>query len=128
MNPPAETLEVPETPHIRLLLRRPIGPEATYQDLLRRLKRGESYTVEADELLHLRVRLGLALGEITPEQVKLFFIEQLPSFEEENFSTMEIGVDALGDVSTWPKGLYGEAVELVKRLRQAQARAEGAKP
>lgn len=89
----------------------PISTEAAYQLMLDELRAGvDLTTVRADELLLMRIRVGIVEGDLKPEQVKLLFGGCRPG-----------AIDERGNFLGWPKGLHEEVQQMYFRLRRALA-------
>lgn len=66
----------------------------------------------------LRLRLMIASGELSSEDVALYYVE----FDKETGTSnlKEVFIKEDGSVSEWPKGVFNEALEETLRLRNAQ--------
>lgn len=66
----------------------------------------------------LRLRLMIANGELSSEDVALYYVE----FDNETGTSnlKEVFIKGDGSVSEWPKGVFNEALEETLRLRNAQ--------
>lgn len=66
----------------------------------------------------LRLRLMIANGELSSEDVALYYVE----FDNETGTSnlKEVSIKGDGSVSEWPKGVFNEALEETLRLRNAQ--------
>jgi hypothetical protein len=83
--------------------------------------RGAVLVETHSENLLLRIRRRVAEGKIAPEQVSLWWVDELP---EGISDVRRINIDASGDVDYWPTGVFSEAYEEVKAQRRA-ARSRG---
>ncbi|WP_345707214.1 AAA family ATPase [Kitasatospora paranensis] len=65
----------------------------------------------------LRLRRRVAERKLSPDDVKIYFVEQA-----EGAATLrKIEVDALGNLDYWPRGVFAEDFEEVRALADAQA-------
>ncbi|MFE1485115.1 DUF3696 domain-containing protein [Streptomyces fimicarius] len=65
----------------------------------------------------LRLRRRVAERKLAPEDVKIYFVEQV----EGTATLRKIEVDALGNLDYWPRGVFAEDFEEVRALADAQA-------
>ncbi|MCJ0874691.1 DUF3696 domain-containing protein [Streptomyces sp. AP-93] len=65
----------------------------------------------------LRLRRRVAEQKLRPEDVKIYFVEQV----EGSATLRKIEVDALGNLDYWPRGVFAEDFEEVRALADAQA-------
>lgn len=83
--------------------------EDEYQLLLKRIQNGESFEWRTEnELLFLRVRIGIIEGDIKPEQL----IIRCEKLFEEDFETK---LDKDGNIPNWPKDKLNMGMKLSQR-------------
>lgn len=68
------------------------------------------------ETFLLRLRRRIAEGAILPEQVAVYFVEH----DGDRADVRRIGIDQLGNVRGWPKGVFSEDFDETQALAAAQ--------
>lgn len=71
------------------------------------------------EMFLLRLRRRIAEGGLSPENVKLYWVNDL----DQSLQTVEL--DSEGDVDNWPDGVFSYDFEELKQLRRAQRERGG---
>ncbi|WP_424211884.1 DUF3696 domain-containing protein [Streptomyces sp. BI20] len=124
VNPPAmSVIEVVEEPELHL---HP-SAHASIADLYIDAAQNSSvrFMVEThSENFLLRLRRRVAEGRLAPEDLKVYFVEQVSGSSQ----LRKIEVDRLGNIDYWPAGVFSEDFEEIKALAHAQvnrARDEG---
>jgi hypothetical protein len=119
----APFLDIVEQPELHLHA----AAQAPLADLFVDTARSGAGTVIVEthsENLLLRVRRRIAEGVIAPEQVALYWIDDI---EGAHSVARPVRIDATGDVDFWPDGVFSEGYEEVKALRRA-ARGRESRP
>ncbi|MBN2529167.1 MAG: DUF3696 domain-containing protein [Deltaproteobacteria bacterium] len=81
---------------------------------------GTSVIVEThSENLLLRVRRRIAEGEISPDLVALYWVEE---HADGSSVAKPISISENGEVDWWPQGIFAEGYEEVRAIRQGQRR------
>lgn len=86
-----------------------------------KLRRGVTVVETHAEGLLLRVRRRIAEGQVPPDLVALYFVDDRPDGSE----LRRIRILETGEVGDWPEGVFLESYEEVKALRRAQRRRAG---
>jgi AAA ATPase domain/Protein of unknown function (DUF3696) len=68
------------------------------------------------ETLLLRLRRSIAEGDISPNDVALYFVDQKNGVSH----ARHIHIDELGNLDYWPSGVFSEDFEETKKLAEAQ--------
>jgi len=68
------------------------------------------------ELILLRVRRRIAEGRLNPDHVIVYWVQTEPKI---GASLQKINIDELGEMSSWPDGVFFEPYEEVISIRQA---------
>ena len=76
--------------------------ESRYQAFLDAYRGGHDITIEADEHLFLRIRVGVLRGEIRQEDVDILFTRN----DEFGADVTRVNVDRHGNVDEWPRGMH----------------------
>lgn len=82
---------------------------------------GTRFIIEThSENFLLRVRRRIAEKTLTPEQVRIYWVD-----DSQGNGSRIVPIDVLpdGEVSTWPKGVFSEDFDELKAIRAAQRRA-----
>jgi hypothetical protein len=72
-------------------------------------------------LLRIRRRIAESKGEISPDLVALYYVDDAPG----EATLRRIGISETGEVDYWPPGVFMESYDEVKALRRAQRLKEG---
>jgi hypothetical protein len=67
------------------LKEKPRDIEKEYQDILEKIKKGDTSTIEIDETLFTRIRIGIIDGEISNTNVQLIHEDTTHLFTNEGF-------------------------------------------
>ena len=78
--------------------------EKEYQDILTNLKTSSDLDIEIDELLFTRLRLGIMLGELNHEEVKVIH------------KNNELVIDKDGRLAIWPEGMFDKVLGFCLQL------------
>jgi predicted ATPase len=70
----------------------------------------------------LRIRRRIAEGTLSPNDVSLYWVDD---GQRPGSRLVPVDIDAAGDVSHWPRGVFSEDFEEVKAIRAAQRGRSG---
>lgn len=62
------------------------------------------------------LRVAVKEGELSPEQVSIFFLERLPSADKHASIMRNPRIDAQGRLDSWPEGFFDESDKTLERL------------
>jgi hypothetical protein len=63
---------------------RPRDLEKEYQDILQKIKNGDTATIEIDELLYVRIRIGILDEEVSNTDIQVVHEDSISAFTEES--------------------------------------------
>ncbi|MFI0722239.1 DUF3696 domain-containing protein [Streptomyces sp. NPDC021224] len=117
VEPPAKpVIEIVEEPELHLHPSAHAAIADLYVDAVRQSQVRFLVETHSENFL-LRLRRRIAERKLTPEDVKIYFVEQV----EGSASLRKIEVDTLGNLDYWPRGVFSEDFEEVRAIADAQA-------
>ncbi len=66
------------------LKEKPRDIEKEYQDILEKIKRGDTSTIEIDELMYVRIRIGILDEELSNTDVQVVHEDSVSTFTKES--------------------------------------------
>ncbi|AXG79980.1 DUF3696 domain-containing protein [Streptomyces paludis] len=117
VDPPVKSvIEIVEEPELHLHPSAHAAIADLYVDAVRGSRVRFLVETHSENFL-LRLRRRVAERKLSPEEVKVYFVEQADG----SASLRKIKLDTLGNLDYWPRGIFAEDFEEVRALADAQA-------